>query len=45
MTNGQKALAARRFAEAAQEFEAALRLVPASVEASNALQRARQGRP
>jgi hypothetical protein len=45
MAEGQKLLAARRFTEAAREFDAALKLSPGSAEATAALKRAREGRP
>jgi tetratricopeptide (TPR) repeat protein len=45
MTEGQKLLAAKRFAEAAREYEAALKLQPGNTEATAALKRAREGKP
>jgi tetratricopeptide (TPR) repeat protein len=44
-TNGQKAHAARRFADAVKEYEEALQLAPSNADVKNALQRARQGKP
>jgi len=45
MASGQKALAARKFSEAAKEFEEVLRVSPNHAEAAKALKQARQGRP
>ncbi len=45
MAGGQKALAARKFTEAAKEFEEVLRVSPNHAEATKALKQARQGRP
>jgi len=45
MAGGRKALAARKFTEAAKEFEEVLRVSPNHAEATKALQQARQGRP
>jgi hypothetical protein len=45
MAEGEKLLAARRFADAAKEFEEALKLVPASADAKKNLDKARAGKP
>jgi tetratricopeptide (TPR) repeat protein len=45
MAEGQKLHAAKRYAEAAREYEAALKLQPGNPEATAALKRAREGRP
>jgi cytochrome c-type biogenesis protein CcmH/NrfG len=45
MAEGQKLLAAKHFAEAAREYEAALKLQPGNAEAAAALKRARDSRP
>jgi hypothetical protein len=45
MTEGEKLLAAKRFADAAREFEEALKLFPASSDAKNCLQKAKSGKP
>jgi hypothetical protein len=45
MATGKQAAAARRYADAAKAFEAALKLVPSNAEARTALQKARDGKP
>ena len=45
VSEGEKLLAARRFADATREFEAALKLFPNSAEAKNDLQKAKSGKP
>ena len=45
MAEGRKGLTAKRFADAAREFEEALKLFPNNPEAAKALKQAREGRP
>jgi cytochrome c-type biogenesis protein CcmH/NrfG len=45
MADGQKALAARKFADAGRAFEAALKVLPNHPDATALLKRARDGRP
>jgi hypothetical protein len=45
MANGKKAHAARRFAEAAKSYEEALKVMPSSTEAKDALKRAKESKP
>jgi cytochrome c-type biogenesis protein CcmH/NrfG len=45
MTDGEKLLAARRFADATKEFEEALKLFPNSADAKKDLQKAKSGKP
>ena len=45
MAEGQKLQAAKRYAEAVREYEAALKLQPGNAEATAALKRAREGKP
>jgi tetratricopeptide (TPR) repeat protein len=45
MTEGDKLLAGRRFADAAKEFEEALKLFPSSADAKKSLQKAKSGKP
>jgi tetratricopeptide (TPR) repeat protein len=45
MAQGRKALKAKRFADAAREFEAVLKVMPNHADATQALRQARQGRP
>jgi tetratricopeptide (TPR) repeat protein len=44
MAEGDKLLIARRFKDAAREFEEALKLIPTSVDAKRSLERARSGK-
>jgi cytochrome c-type biogenesis protein CcmH/NrfG len=45
MAEGQKAMTAKRFADAVKEFEAALKLSPNNADAAAALKRAKEGKP
>jgi tetratricopeptide (TPR) repeat protein len=45
MAEGRRLLAAKRFPDAAREFEAVLKLIPNQPDAVQALKQARQGRP
>jgi hypothetical protein len=45
MADGKHFAAARRFADAVKEYEAALKLFPGNPEATDALKRAREGKP
>jgi tetratricopeptide (TPR) repeat protein len=45
MTEGQRLLAARKFPDAAREFDEALKIFPSSADAKNYLQKARSGKP
>jgi hypothetical protein len=44
MAEGDKMLSARRFKDAAREYEEALKLYPASIDAKRNLERARSGK-
>jgi tetratricopeptide (TPR) repeat protein len=45
MTDGEKLLGAKRFTDAAKEFEEALKLFPTSSDAKTYLQKAKAGKP
>jgi cytochrome c-type biogenesis protein CcmH/NrfG len=45
MSEGQQALASKRFPDAVRAFEEALKLVPNDAAATAALKRAREGKP